>query len=731
MQEHGNMRMYYQLHNDEHINKFYGVLPEGSGFSTLPYRGWHNKYAAKPFGLPMPALTSSAASIGYAPNFEGLSQSTYNEQWRGPVNSIYEVQFSGFAPASASFKGACVDCNSMNKTVLVHQHTNISESYDIFNTSSDNFNRFISWKNNICDLDKYANLCGYYTVDFRLANSGVATENIRQNYFQATLNNGWSDQSLVFRKQLGNYRTDNVTWTTPLRLVSSSGLPLMLEGEHRLYPVLSQTNIASGDYSCDYSNAVCIVRPYKSNFYDVKNVLSNFSSGNNYYHLYKINGSVGTNDSLFPTACNNYQPNAGDYLTTGRNNSNYFPQFLNLSISGVTGNIDDKVCTPTNEYYNNKFKLSRYYEDGLSYPFQGLPDGYDNVYPITVTYSGGTATKYLWSGVDMYRKVGQPSDYTSNYSTNNNFHNICDFGCQGISTEDNRGFASGTCNNLIQLDIVYKSTPSTQKRMDAYLYLLGYQNSVSHPSSKIFYKNLCDDLDGRPCTNLVVDPTHANYSLGNVPCFSGTTWSNNWSLIPYSGGTSTILSGPTVITPRQDVFNTVNFTNSQPQIQPFTPNIPCRSLGCTVCDGDKIPQSISISATNPTTGVVTNYIIPIFTMGGGTNDFFNTPSRARVCYWGDDVADLQSAFDIGGFGTGIGNVTNPVIKMRIISDSIVQFALAVHNPAGTVAIFYTFNLTNTGGYWNFAVDCNSTVNTTSGNVASMTFADFINVQDYI
>jgi len=393
------------------------------------------------------------------------------------------------------------------------------------------------------------------------------------------------------------------------------------------------------NYSCDFSQATCFVRPRKyTPFYDPKEVLA--ATANRF--------DVGMNKAI-----RNYQEL--DQITDA---GGIYPFY---HFSGITPNSYDlymKVdniasgepfCDTCNNYYYKKRTLVKNLPAPLKIDF--LHSTQLNGYQADA-YSGAIGNPYINDSgyfVESYNWQGITSSpfqdlnvANSRYNfSNNNFINshdfsrykvllsnalgICEFGCDednifpglnpDITDASITGYLNNFCNNAIQLDIVTKynaiisgSSPAVGYTSlvyysgwtDAYLYFGKLQPLANNNTARgLAYpyrlkKRLCDDRTGVPqkCNQFTYATFTNDSGIGlinpSIPISGGWTY-ERWSNNEYEAGGAIVAI--------RDVSGLCNMAAADAYLMPnYHRNLSqcVGGLPCALCNDLRIPNSLTV-----------------------------------------------------------------------------------------------------------------------------------------
>lgn len=772
--------MRYQIDNSEDINKVYQA-PYPSGASILPFNyGWSNKYGPKPFGLRVRPTTYSGfakSGMNYPPERPFNPNFVPAYYYQGPINSIYEVDISGVGTLS----GGCVDGESINGRYYLYQvsdmqNQTLNNLYAVGRKTNQ-----VYWFGKMCNKDKPINLCNLDTMILSLETQedGIATPNSSGNlrltlllpYNKSIVPSTQASGYIRFSKQFGYIETfSSLSVGRYGSEAYKDKFPYMVEGEHILSPDsdnnygnysshLSNSTLVSstypqdatfGDFSVDLTSAYVTVRPYKANFYDVKNVNINFASGIHFpiytnYALVALNnaGQNGTLRDAYTGAFTAYTFPQNYYLT---NNSNYnklignqsqvsgeymfHPYHLSLRINNVkTANSGIIGCESCEEYFHKPKQMA------------------------VVGQGTNSDARYIWSGFSFIE-----SDQIGNVRYDHNYYNICDMGCGSspfVSAVGDRNsqFKNGACNNFLELEIEEPGTINVGvvASGSAYLYFAGiYSSGVTTRigySKKRLRKELCYQSSSNPCYNSgarsLSNPNGIkDVVLGLHNVFNSGFWSGSWTL------EDTPTNNRPRISSEVDIMNHCDFQNVEVILTPPNiPSTPCATPACTICDGTNVPVTANFhlemafySGTSPSSytlmsGITKNYIMTLINNNSNGN---SSRYGGRNCYWQylsptTQVSKLEYYRLSGGYNV-----------FQLISPDIVT------TYTGSITSDVAISGISTGKAVDYRIDCSAGLSRTdtietrlntppsmSGvwqktvYSASITFTDLYDIRDYL
>jgi hypothetical protein len=710
------MTFFYQIENDN-INKIYGDGPYPSGASIIPYTwGWSNKYAPRPYGLKVRSSYYSNWAQSYISNSsdrENGGSSRYgNYHSAGPVNAIYEVEISGITTTS----GGCVGAESLNKTYYVYLYPDITLGSYLNNIAGNIDDGENIWYGKACSLTEPINLCNINTLSLTLGAyrysllnndnlpglSGNVELILRLYYNGHTLINQYSTMGeLRFKKSYGYMQQTESQYNT-LK-------PNMMEGDIVLQPdtvgteflsasppinIGSQffgSTVTSGDFGVNLTNAIAIIRPYKTSFFDVKNSNINFSDNDDFpLHHTNVDGfstNLGrgywnannlTNQNIY-AAKNLLQSTLGDTtfgkligtdLSIASGLYHHIPQTFRLSFSNVTNSGTRGNCVPCNQFYS---------------AFKNL-----NIYNID-------------NGLLMYNWVGATqidSSFTNKYSSpfrDLNYYNICSNGCNnrllyniGATTFATRN-VYGICNNILQFSI-----EASDSGTNAYVHFLSspYSGAVvqTYVSSKRFKKVLCEQNGATPCWDYVATP-YSSGKYGLIDFWSNDTWVSGWTLETFNK--QTLFPAFNYTPPEMDVLQYCDFSNADVILTPHTnPGLPCAFTNCTICGDYEVPQTATIDSYS-------------LSLSSNSQEIYGGKGGCRWEYRGLDNSGI-------------------ILTYRTLSQGYNIFEVTSDYPT----LVGAYSGLTTGKAVDFKIDCNNPISCQAKG-KSITFSDFYDIRDYL
>lgn len=610
-----------------------------------------------------------------------LNMNPYNF---GPVNQAYIVSVTGIVNANFNNNPkACKYCTDLNKDYKVWmQRTSYS---DIFGSFPDNsLQGNVSWNptNYPCNRDIYPRgfPCGSYgesnpgtmphlqlvllhTPSMSGVNYIASTGNIALLFYLkdsiGSIDAGTLSTSspFFFIKDFGNfdiYKNPSWNYQNKPNMMDDAGYSLSPSIDDIYYSsrIAGQKLIdTSGNYNtygtCDYSNATCIVKPYKTNpFFSPKEALPNFVDR-------KLDTLEKKDSSFLGSFTNFYR-------------ENMLPNSYTVKEFGsVTNNIQDINCADCSGYYAQErtLKISNVY---YNYPYNNYGSGFYNDIisdnrPRT-SASGYSVTNYISWGTsfDVFREKFITQNTAKNFLPN--LTNICEFGCDESNINGNPNITRNKyCNNTIKMDLVHKYYTTNDISgimdgvfgwLDSYIYLgqTVVNNSTTDLSIYSPYrwkKRICDDRTSTPrnCTDYKKIGSTSYYSGFldmNTPLFSGGWTYENWTTEPYYTSTNSY----TYIKEIVDVSGLCNFINSDPIIsieKDFNRYSCIGKTSCNICYNLQIPTTATIQLDSSDIFILNLNQSNILT-GSMYND-------TRCCSFGGGLNLFNT--DIYGFGGDI------------------------------------------------------------------------------
>jgi hypothetical protein len=643
------MSFFYQIENSENINKIY-TPPYPSGAGTIPYNwGWVNKYGPRPTTIPVrPSQYSYYANPNITHLLPHINSNTIDRNYAGAVNSIYEVEISGIGNLS----GGCISTSGLNRKFLVYL-----PYYDNDNNTTGGIGYNTYWFGRTCDRAKIVNLCNIDTLRLglelgddrnRTQSSGILALNLLMYYANSSSSITNVSGAIEFRKTFGYTEIFNSGYQ-PIK-------PHMMDGEIQLIPTNNgigftataydeiinggfpgtfpfTLDTTSGNYKVDLSNAGATIRPYKSNFYDIKNTDFNFYSGQWFpmfadplnfgnanfvlisHNFYPLNNSIGMKS--FWMSPSNYYSTTSNYSKIIPYNTmafsgqyQFMPYLLSLSFNNVNNvpNSGRSNCISCDKFY--KAAKNLYVRGGSS---AAPPFGNGTVLGDYDTLN------YIWTGY-AYDEPNVPSENARTFDPiiNYNYYNICNHGCNSIIRRNLPNgpfildFNQGPCNNFIEMTYEESGVSISGMTSIANIYfgaIFSSGSSYTHSpitaySSKRLSKTLCLNGTTNPCCGFgYVNTTPTTTTVAGISgiknMFDSATWSSGWVL--QNNTTKTPLL-PSYL----DINNYCDFSSGNVILTPENNmQTPCATVPCTICDGRYIPQSVNITDHTVTTSGVT------------------------------------------------------------------------------------------------------------------------------
>lgn len=601
-----------RIKDNTHFNKFYGTQAASrSGNSTAPYTlGWSNRYGPPGANervysdyydyLANPGVVQNTGILGHKRPF----QTTFYQPWYGPVNNIYKVSISGIANDGGP--GSCIDCDKLNGDFYVNitsQQVPFINNFPTFIESHIGVSPTVHqsrghlWQGSIGRNREPP--CGNIFSSGRIdiLSDGITTSydgrfnklymSLSQNPIDDGAGTGATPSGgnvYLFAYFPGNpdYRAGNDTvnnygaafvkdfgYIDIYDLELAKHRPLMLEGSHSLIPysgtvyagidnpntITGPPNTryyfhASGDNTCNYTNALCTIEPYKESYWDYRQVKTFFETP---YGL--------------PTT------DSQAHFCSGNQVAHFVPSAFRVNLSGVNANFTNNLCLDCNTYYKE---------------------------PITLRRSTGGNFRYEWVSTEV-------QSYITKY-------NICEYGCYDYNKNasfpgfpyfglDNWQRArdlppQSYCHNKVTLDLIQSGTapyfniPSSGYRVTAELSF--YNGPVVGPK---FTKQICESPN---CTYLLAISGY-NPAVGLINCLQDSLYSGGWivdsGLSFISNSVSTIESG---IYMNTSAAHLCNFTNATPIVVPNTHysdfrDVSTRAVPCIFNTRKKIPQTLTMN----------------------------------------------------------------------------------------------------------------------------------------
>ena len=608
--------------------------PYPSGASAIPYTfGWSNKYAPKPFGVRVrPDIYSSWSRNPKetVPSGTILNQIDYY----GPINSIYEVEISGVGA------GNCIDCDSVNGKYYLYSTHNYGSNDNTIIPGT--LYRGVTWFGTACSRIKPTNFCGINDIRLTLGVNnnrwGTATATsgelnltlvlYRTNAFikYASQSDGGliASGNMVFNKSFG--------YINSLRYEDRDNKPFMLEGEQRLSGLVENYNCVwpnigppgqttLNNFSCDLSNAIAIIRPFKQQFYDLGtsslltgsgeffpgagNLVNNTipTQNNNYYQ------GLSNTHSPFP-ACSNYYSGSTDHLITAHYRNagpsgyayKFRPLLYELSISGLSNNRVNNTCRTCDDFYKRKKNLISRDDNSSILEYQDIN------FPVT---DGNFLVShyYTWYSNSVLEQVGGTDRVFPNY------YNICDHGCNDVYNTSTRvdDFTQGLCNNFINLRIKtsgnYLSSPVMMEAMLMFggVYISGVAGGITAASSPYALKRvICDDTGPVKCTQAYRGPTLIigtinSGVMGLIDCFDSTIFDGYWTKVINDDRFFGVSGNQTPRSPLPNYLDAFAYCGLESGLISLKPNIspqtPCARWQCNIVDNVMVPRTVNLTFT--------------------------------------------------------------------------------------------------------------------------------------
>lgn len=460
----------------------------------------------------------------------------------------------------------------------------------------------------------------------------------------------------------------------------------MLGSERSVFD--AQKSLTNRAMACDFSEARCFIRPFKSD--NPLGVIANLAD-QSYRGIFKPiwENSAGIGGVGFYT-----NPFSG-----------FVPRSFSLTmdIDNHDG-IDSPYCDSCSGYYNKRRDLIRTGDAvnlafGAHFPMitAGYISGLRNeIFGIAgITHSGLNRQQYIWRGYtdNLFLDI-QPAYPHGTQSTKlslNNLSNICEFGC----AEEMGGPLSPqldvvNCNNQLHLDIIYnyyaKASGGANEYpwefkswTDANLYFgqAYYDEFVVYPIPNMsvspyrLTKRICDDRTGvpTPCSDIKMNGRGLHHFGGEVfhhpayisaisgilntaqPWLSGNWSYERWTNNPYENypNIGSILSQ--IEYHFTDLSGLCNFEQADAYIMPnYNENhVDCQNnnVQCAICNNGTIPTSVTITLTSA--GGSESYIlnkIP-FSLSQDTHIIPSLPGLRNTSNFGINVGGTSKRNDYG------------------------------------------------------------------------------------